>query len=119
MACWHRYFIFAGMIIEVVIFFIWVLIVLIVGALLTLPKNRRRRMQGKDNVSTHLSFPQRNWLPLCLIIAVVSPLVVAGFNALTSKRAEKIPVERNGAAYLGGDTTVRDTSYHVAAPPQH
>lgn len=106
------------MIIEVVIFFIWIFVVLLVGAIVTF-RRKRQRLQGTDNVTTKLSFPQRNWLPLCIIVALVSPLAVTGFKAVTHKKAQKVSVERNGAAYLGGDTSVRDTSYHVATPPQH
>lgn len=107
------------MIIEVVIFFIWVFIVLIASGIAVIVRRRKRKLQGTDNVTEKLTFPQRNWLPLCIVVALVSPLAVNAYKALTHKQPEKIPVERNGAAYLGGDTTKRDTSYHVATPPQH
>jgi hypothetical protein len=106
------------MIIEVVIFFIWVLVVLLVGVIVTIRRRRRERLTPVDNVNA-LTFPQRNWLPLCVIIAIVSPLVVSGFKSVTHKKVEKVSVERNGAAYLSGDSAARDTSYHVATPPQH
>jgi hypothetical protein len=106
------------MVIEVVVFFIWVFIVLLTGGLAAVRHKRRAALQGTDNVTSQLTFPQRNWLPLCIIVALVSPLAVSGFKALTHKKTEKVPVERNGASYLNDDTTKRDTSYHVATPPQ-
>jgi hypothetical protein len=107
------------MVIEVIAFFIWVFIVLLFGAIAAFRTKRRPPIQGFDNVTLKLSFPQRNWLLLCIVIALASPLAVSGFKALTHKKPEKVPVERNGSSYLSDDTTHRDTSYHVAAPPQH
>jgi hypothetical protein len=106
------------MIIEVVAFFIWVFLVLVIGAIATIRRRKKRTLQGVDNISVGLTFPQRNWLPLCLMVALISPLLVTGFKAVTRKKTENVSVDRNGASYLGGDTTLRDTTYHVATPPQ-
>jgi hypothetical protein len=107
------------MIIEVVVFFIWFFVVLLVGVLAVIGRKRKQRLHGIDNVTAKLTFPQRNWLPLCIIVALVSPLAVSGVKALTHKQPEKVSVDRNGASYQNDDTTRRDTAYHVAAPPQH
>src|ERR1700759_3578061 len=98
------------MIIEVVIFFIWIFIVLLVGVVVMIRGKKRAKLQGTDNIAAQLTFPQRNWLPLCIAIAVISPLAVAGFKSVTHKKAEQTPVTQNGASYQSGDSTARDTS---------
>lgn len=105
------------MIIEVVIFFIWIFILLLVGVIVVLRGKRKAKLQGTDNIAAQLTFPQRNWLPLCIAIAVISPLAVAGFKSVTHKTPEQMPVTQNGTSYQSGDSTARDTSYHVATPP--
>jgi len=107
------------MIIEVVVFFIWVFFVLLIGAIVTVRRRKKARLQGTENISARLTFPQRNWLPLCILIAIVSPLAVRAFKAMTHEKPRQAPVTQNGAAYQPGDSAGRDTSYHVAAPPQH
>ena len=108
------------MVIEVVIFFIWIFFVLLVGGIAILLKRRRQGLQGTDNVNA-LTFPQRHWLPICLAVAVISPLIVNGFKAVTHKSPHEEPVIQNSAntAYAAGDSTARDTSYHVATPPKN
>src|ERR1700761_8361199 len=101
------------MIIEVVVFFIWVIIVLLIGGIAAARHRKIRRLQGTDNVSATLSFPQRNWLPLCIVVALASPLAVSAVKAVTQKKQENVSVNRNGTSYLDDDTTRRDTSYHV------
>jgi hypothetical protein len=127
---WHRYFITLfditsfqhnkenNMVIEIVAFFIWVFIVLLSAAIAVVRTKKKPALQGTDNVTAKLTFPQRNWLPLCIVIALVSPLAVSGFKVLTRKNPERMPVQRNGAVYQNDDTTRKDTSYHVATPPQ-
>ncbi len=105
------------MIIEVVVFFIWVFIVIIAGAFIVLGKRRRNKHQAVENIDPGLSFPQRNWLLLCLLIAVVSPLLVSGISTLAHRRMHAVSTQQNGTAYQSDDTTRRDTSYHVAQPP--
>jgi hypothetical protein len=109
------------MIIESVIFFFWVLVVLVIGAIAALRMGRKRSqdLQGVDNISPRLSFPQKNWLLLCIIVAILSPLLVSGITAVTHRKLYKESVERNGAAYPAGDSVAKDTSYHVATPPNH
>jgi hypothetical protein len=102
------------MIIEVVIFFAWMFSVLLIGVVVILGKRRKEKLQSTDNVNA-LTFPQRNWLPLVLIVALVSPLVVTGVKAMTHKPVHEEPVVRTA---IPGDSSGRDTSYHVATPPQ-
>jgi len=109
------------MIIESVIFFFWVLVVLIVGAIVAIrhASRRKQNLADVDNVSPRLSFPQKNWLLLCIVVAIVSPLLVSGITAVSHQKMRRDAVERNGAAYPAGDSVAKDTSYHVATPPNH
>jgi hypothetical protein len=62
-----------------------------------------------ENTSTKLSFPQRNWFLLCIIVAVLSPLVVHWIQG----RADKHNYENS----LNMKPAGTDTSYRVASPP--
>ena len=60
-----------------------------------------------------LSFPQRNWFLLCILVAIISPLVVN----LVQRGAEKESYKQsmNEKPVSAGNST--DTSYKVASPP--
>lgn len=100
-----------------------------------------------ENVNDRkLSFPQRNWLLLCIIVAILSPLLVHSVRTLAHKHRYEEAIQQksvkggdgatspSGGAVAPGDTArpgsvnpmgatnkdeVKDTSYKVAAPPQH
>jgi hypothetical protein len=78
-----------------------------------------------------LSFPQRNWFLLCVLVAILSPLVVnlvrggarrEKYRQSTEIRAADTATGAgtaaggNGVAIPGGATGA-DTSYKVASPP--
>jgi hypothetical protein len=62
-----------------------------------------------ENISKKLSFPQRNWFLLCVIVAILSPLVVYWVNGAAHKEAY------NQATHIRPAGS--DTSYKVASPP--
>jgi hypothetical protein len=82
-----------------------------------------------------LSFPQRNWFILCVIVAILSPIVVhlvaSGARSEAYKQSTEVraadtaTASPNGATGPGGTTgstgtggaAGSDTSYKVAAPP--
>ncbi len=69
-----------------------------------------------------LSFPQRNWLLLCILVAIFSPLIVHWVQAAAHKEAyreskEIRPVNAGGAAPAGG-AAGQDSSYKMSSPPQ-
>lgn len=121
------------MIIDAVIFFAFVILVVIIGIVLSLILQHRRKLklQAIDNVENEraLSFPQRHWLLLCVCIAILSPLVVTWISAGVHEKLYRQSREQapNGITDVapprhdGGstDSVARDTSYHVATPPQH
>jgi hypothetical protein len=67
-----------------------------------------------------LSFPQRNWLLLCIIVAILSPLVVHWVHTAARKRVYHQETEIRDTANKGaadsGNSSV-DTSNRVASPP--
>ena len=63
-----------------------------------------------------LSFPQRNWFLLCVIVAILSPLLVHSIQTLANKQRYEQAIHQKPVQ--GGDGGT-DTSYKVAAPPQH
>ena len=62
-----------------------------------------------ENTNTKLSFPQRNWFLLCVIVAILSPLVVHWVQAGARKESYNESVNTKPAG--------TDTSYKVASPP--
>jgi len=122
------------MIIIPLIFFAWVIFVIVVGLFIYWRSSVRKkyRLQGRDNVENEqrLSFGQRNWLLIAIIVAIVSPIVVgwlqAGRNSqLYNETKEQRPGSITSGSPSSGtdtgtvDTTAKDTSYHVASPPKH
>ena len=61
------------MIIDAVIFIAWIILMVVIGAVIALGEQRRRRLtlQAMDNVENEraLSFPQRHRLLLCLAVS--------------------------------------------------
>jgi len=84
-----------------------------------------------------LSFPQRNWFLICILVAILSPLVVHWVQAAAHKEAYKEsteikPVNSEAATPAAGgagaaapgvqggsatDSGKKDSSYKVATPP--
>jgi len=71
-----------------------------------------------------LTFPQRNWFLLCILVAILSPLVVHWVQAAAHKQSyqqsmEIKPVNEGGSAPAG--TTAaggQDSTYKMSSPPQ-
>jgi hypothetical protein len=76
-----------------------------------------------DNTNDRqLSFPQRNWFLLCVIVAILSPLVVHWVQAAAHKQSyqqsvDVRPAHGDSGATGGANAGGKDTSYKVAAPP--
>ena len=83
-----------------------------------------------DNANDkQLSFPQRNWFLICVLVAILSPLVVNWVTGAAHREAykeslSKKPVEAtsgSAAPSAGGATDSggagKDTSYKMSAPP--
>jgi hypothetical protein len=70
-----------------------------------------------------LSFPQRNWFILCVIVAILSPVVVHLISAGARSEAYKQSTEVRAADTTAASATGTagsgraDTSYKVASPP--
>jgi hypothetical protein len=80
-----------------------------------------------DTNDQKLSFPQRNWFLLCVLVAILSPLVVHWIGNMAHHEAyiqatEQKPTKgaSGGASDSSGAVPPadKDTSYRVAAPPQ-
>jgi hypothetical protein len=79
-----------------------------------------------------LTFPQRHWLILCILVAILSPIVVHALQTMAHKTnynqaMETKPVQGgagglspSGGAVAAGDSagSGKDTSYKVPVPPQ-
>jgi hypothetical protein len=69
-----------------------------------------------ENTDTkQLSFPQRNWLLLCILVAILSPLVVHWIQSGARHESYQQSVDTRPPATGGAGGT--DTSYKVATPP--
>ena len=62
-----------------------------------------------ENTSTKLSFPQRNWFLLCIIVAVLSPLAVHWIQGKADRSNYNNTLNMKPAG--------TDTSYRVSSPP--
>ena len=76
-----------------------------------------------DTNDRQLTFPQRNWLLLCIIVAVLSPLVVHWVQAAAHHEAYEQSThikprgnEAGGSNPPAGAPAGSDTSYKVASP---
>jgi len=69
-----------------------------------------------ENTDTRqLSFPQRNWLLLCILVAILSPLFVQWVRTAAHKESYQQSVDTRPPSVGGAGGT--DTSYKVATPP--
>lgn len=59
-----------------------------------------------------LSFPQRNWFLLCVLVAILSPLIVHYMG----RSAEKEVYKQNMDIKPVNAANATDTSYKVASP---
>jgi hypothetical protein len=102
-------------------------------------------MDSVNSSNDRLSFPQRYWLLLCIVVAIVSPILVNSLQVLAHRTSynqamNQKPVQGgngglspSGGAVAPGDTSrpgsvnamgasanreTKNTSYKVAAPPQ-
>jgi len=109
------------MIIEVLIFFSFVILFVLVGAGIALSARRRRRNIGQSpeearNVS-EVGFLRRNWFLVVLLILAINPLTLYWMRSAAHRKNYKEQVRNAGKP--GGGDTANDTSYHVAASPSH
>jgi hypothetical protein len=65
-----------------------------------------------------LTFPQRNWFLLCVIVAILSPLVVHWVQAGARKRVYDQETQVRDTSRSGGAGS-NDTSNKVASPPSN
>jgi multisubunit Na+/H+ antiporter MnhG subunit len=67
-----------------------------------------------------LTFPQRHWLILCIVVAILSPIVVHAIQTMAHKTNynEAIEPKRDTSAAGAMPASAKDTTYKVAAPPQ-
>ncbi len=61
-----------------------------------------------ENVSNKLSFPQRNWFLLCVIVAILSPVVVSSLNIGARKVSAQQAIDNN---------KIKDSSYKIPNTP--
>lgn len=109
------------MIIEVLIFFSFVILFLVVGALVALSARRRRRNVGRSpeqarNVG-EFGFLRRNWFLVVLIILILNPLTIHWMRAAAHKKNYKEQL-RNADNAGGGDTGKDTAAYPVATSPK-
>jgi hypothetical protein len=65
-----------------------------------------------ENTDRRLSFPQRNWFLLCILVAIISPLIVHFVQAGAKKESMQQTMDIHETK-----TTPGDTSTKVASPP--
>lgn len=70
-------------------------------------------MENTDNKS--LSFPQRNWFLLCVLVAILSPVLVHLLQTGAKKESYKQSIDIRPA----DSSKANDSSYRVASPPQN
>jgi hypothetical protein len=70
-------------------------------------------MENTDNKS--LSFPQRNWFLLCVVVAILSPILVHLLQTGAKRESYKQSIDIRSS----DSSKTNDSSYKVAAPPQN
>jgi hypothetical protein len=70
-------------------------------------------MENTDN--KNLSFPQRNWFLICVVVAILSPLIVHFLRTGAHKESYKQSVDVKSS----DPSKTNDTSYKVASPPDN
>jgi len=69
-----------------------------------------------ENTDTKkLSFPQRNWFLICVVVAIISPLTVHFLQASAHKESYKQSID----IHTTDSSKSNDTSYKVASPPDN
>lgn len=71
-----------------------------------------RKKKFMENVSTKLSFPQRNWFLLCIIVAILSPLLVHWLHV----GAQKVTYMQAIDPKVKGSSS-KDSSYKIPNSP--
>lgn len=71
-------------------------------------------MENTDNKK--LSFPQRNWFLICVVVAILSPLVVHFLQASAHKESYKQSIDIRTSS---DSSKANDSSYKVASPPDN
>lgn len=110
------------MIIEVLIFFSFVILFLVVGALVALSARRRRRNLRRSpeearNVG-EFGFLRRNWFLVVLLILILNPLTIHLMRAAAHKKNYREQL-RNPDNAGAGDTGRNSAAYPVATSPKH
>jgi hypothetical protein len=62
-----------------------------------------------ENTDRKLSFPQRNWFLLCVLVAILSPLAVHWLHIGAEKTSYQQSV----------DIKSKDSSYKISSPPSN
>lgn len=118
------------MIIDNLVFFIWVIVFVSIGVAVAFSGRHKAEYAPADNVRNEdlLSFPQRHWFLIVVVVAILSPLVFSWVQAAARHRSHQQSVEQPGYPAAGNaatgsgnaatDSGTKDTSYHVATPPQ-
>ena len=71
-------------------------------------------MENTDN--KNLSFGQRNWFLLCVLVAILSPLIVHLLQTGAQKESYKQSIDIHST----DSSKIKDSSYNVfASPPQN
>ena len=68
-------------------------------------------MENTDN--KNISFPQRNWFLLCVLVAILSPLLVHLLQTTAQKESYKQSIDIRSS----DSSKQNDSSYKVAVPP--
>jgi len=70
-------------------------------------------MENTDN--KNLSFGQRNWFLLCVLVAILNPLAVHFLQIGARKESYKQSMD----IHTTDSSKIKDSSYNVASPPQN
>jgi hypothetical protein len=70
-------------------------------------------MENTDN--KNLSFPQRNWFLICVVVAILSPIAVHFLQAGANKESYKQSIDIRST----DSSKANDSSYKVASPPDN
>ncbi len=107
------------MVIEVLIFFSFVILFLVVGALVAISAQRRRRHLDRTHEEVlqpaEFVFLRRNWFLIVLLILAINPLTIHWMRAGAHKKNYNEQLRRQENT-TGSDSS-RDSSNHVAIAP--
>jgi len=109
------------MIIDALIFFAFVLLFLVVGVIVAITARIRRRNIARSPEEAlkagEFTFLRQNWFLIVLIIIVINPVTIHWMRAAAHKKNYREQL-RNPENATGSDSS-GDTTYHVAATPDH